>query len=99
MKDYDLVLSPVLGHVTPVLGYLSPELPFPELFQRLTEFVNFTPINNANGSPAIALPMGAATNDLPIGVQFSAAHGDERTLLEIAYELEQANPWRRITDR
>ena len=99
MKDYDLVLSPVLGHVTPVLGYLSPELPFPELFQRLTEFVNFTPINNANGSPAIALPMGTATNDLPIGVQFSAAHGDERTLLEIAYELEQANPWRRITDR
>jgi len=31
-------------------------------------------------------------------VQFSAAHGDERTLLEIAYELEQANPWRRIAE-
>jgi amidase len=44
----------------------------------------------------MALPMGAATNDLPIGVQFSAAHGDERTLLEIAYELEQVTPWRRI---
>ncbi|MCU0979263.1 MAG: amidase [Pirellulaceae bacterium] len=98
MKDYDLVLSPVLGHVTPVLGYLSPEVPFPELFQRLTTYVSFTPINNANGSPAMALPMGAATNDLPIGVQFSAAHGDERTLLEIAYELEQATPWRRIAD-
>ena len=96
MKDYDLVLSPVLGHVTPALGYLSPEVPFPELFQRLTKYVSFTPINNANGSPAIALPMGATTHDLPIGVQFSAAHGDERTLLEIAYELEQATPWRRI---
>ena len=83
----------------PELGYLSPALPFPELFERLTKYIGFTPINNACGSPAIALPMGAATNGLPIGVQLSAAHGDERTLLEIAYELEQANPWRRITDR
>jgi amidase len=98
MKNYDLVLSPVLGHVTPMLGYLSPEVAFPELFQRLTKYVSFTPINNANGSPAMALPMGVAAHDLPIGVQFSAAHGDERTLLEIAYELEQATPWRRMTD-
>lgn len=98
MEDYDLVLSPVLAHVTPELGYLSPEVPFPELFQRMRNYVSFTPINNANGSPAIALPMGAAINSLPVGVQLSAAHGDERTLLEIAYELEQANPWRRITD-
>jgi amidase len=78
------VLSPVLAHVTPELGYLSPEVPFPELFQRMTRYVSFTPINNANGSPAISLPMGAATNGLPIGVELSAAHGDERTLLEIA---------------
>jgi amidase len=98
MEDYDLVLSPVLAHVTPELGYLSPDVPFPELFQRMTRYVSFTPINNANGSPAISLPMGAATNGLPIGVELSAAHGDERTLLEIAYELEQATPWRRITD-
>ena len=99
MQDYDLVLSPVVAHVTPELGYLSPELPFPELFQRMAKYVTFTPINNANGSPAIALPMGSATNGLPIGVQLAAAHGAERTLLEIAYELEQAHPWRRITER
>jgi amidase len=97
-KNYDLLLSPVVGHVTPELGYLSPEVPFPELFQRMVNYVSFTPVNNANGSPAIALPMGAAANGLPIGVQLSAHHGDERTLLEIAYELEQAQPWRRITD-
>ena len=97
-KDYDLVLSPVVAHVTPELGYLSPEVPFPELFQRMANYATFTPVNNADGSPAISLPMGTAANGLPIGVQFSAAHGDERTLLEIAYELEQANPWRRIAE-
>ncbi len=35
---------------------------------------------------------------LPIGVQFSALQGDEKTLLELAFELEQARPWRRIQD-
>jgi amidase len=96
---YDLILSPVLGHVTPELGYLSPEVPFPELIRRLTRYVGFTPINNTSGEPAISLPLAESEEGLPIGVQLSARMGDERTLLEIAYELEQAKPWRRITDR
>lgn len=97
-EHYDLVLSPVLGHTTPELGWLSPDQPFDELFARLMKYVSFTPLNNASGSPAISLPMGTSTLGLPIAVQFSAAHGDERTLLEISYALEEANAWRRIQD-
>ena len=96
MRDYDLVLSPVLGHVTPKLGDLNPAVPFDELFQRMIRYVSFTPLNNASGSPAISLPLGMSRDGLPIGVQLAAAHGDERTLLEIAYELEQATPWQRL---
>ena len=95
---YDAVLSPVLAHTTPELGYISPTVPFDELFERLRNYVSFTPLNNTAGSPAISLPMGAAANDLPIGIQLSAAHGAERTLLELAYELEAAQPFRRIQD-
>ena len=95
---YDAVLSPVLAHTTPELGYISPEVPFEELFERLRDYVSFTPLNNTAGSPAISLPMGAAANDLPIGVQLAAAHGAERTLLELAYELEAARPFRRIQE-
>lgn len=96
MRDVDLVLSPVLAHVTPELGHISPAVPFEELFERMMNYVSFTPINNANGSPAISLPLGESSRGLPIGLQFSAAHGDERTLLELAYELEAVQPWRRI---
>jgi hypothetical protein len=35
---------------------------------------------------------------LPIGVHLSADVGDERTLLELAYALEEARPFRRIQD-
>ncbi|MFP5430570.1 MAG: amidase [Gammaproteobacteria bacterium] len=97
-EHYDLVLSPVLAHTTPPLGWLSPAQDFDVLFDRLMKYVSFTPLNNASGSPAISLPMGATELGLPIAVQFSAAHGDERTLLEIAYALEEAQPWRRIQD-
>lgn len=97
MRNYDAVLSPVLAHVTPELGYISPEVPFDELFERMMNYVSFTPMNNASGSPAISLPMGESDKGLPIAVQFSSAHGAERTLLELAFEIEQARPWRRIS--
>lgn len=96
IKPWDAVLSPVLAHAVPRLGHLNPAVPFDELFERLTRYVAFTPLNNTTGSPAISLPMGACANGLPIGVHFSAPHGAERTLLEIAYELEAAKPFRRI---
>ena len=98
-RDYDVVLSPVLSHTTPKLGWLSPEQDFESLFARLLQYVSFTPLNNATGSPAISLPLGATAEGLPIAVHFSGAHGDEKTLLELAFELEQAKGgFRRIED-
>jgi amidase len=94
----DLVLSPTVGHTTPRLGYLSPTVEFPEMFDRLVRYAAFTPLNNASGAPAVSLPLGSTSEGLPIGVHFSALHGDERTLLEIAYELEDARPFARIQD-
>jgi len=95
-QQYDVVLSPVLAHTTPPLGYLSPNVDFEVLIDRLIKYVSFTPANNASGSPALSLPLGESREGLPIGVQFSALQGDEKTLLELAFELEQARPWRRI---
>ena len=96
LRAYDAVLTPVLGHTTPPIGHLSPTVPFEELLQRLIAYTGFTPLNNATGSPAISLPLGATTTGLPIGVHLMGKHGDERTLLELAYELEAAKPFRRL---
>lgn len=97
-RDYDVVLSPVLGHATPELGHLSPAQDFETLYDRLMRYVCFTPFNNIAGGPAIALPLGQSATGLPLGLHFSAAHGNEKTLLELAFELEAARPWRRIQD-
>jgi len=97
-QKYDVILSPTLAHTTPELGYLSPTQSFEELFDKLIAYTAFTPLNNASGGPAISLPMHETSRGLPLASHFSADHGDERTLLELAFELEQATPWRRIQD-
>ncbi|NKY87890.1 amidase [Nocardia veterana] len=95
----EVVVSPVLSHTTPPLGHIAPTVPFPELIDRLTRYVSYTPLNNIAGTPAISLPMGRTTEGLPVGVQLSAAHGDERTLIELAYLLEAEQPFPRIRDQ
>ena len=92
------MLSPVLGHTTPRLGHLSPTVPFDELLDRLLGYVSFTPANNVAGTPAISLPMGTTDAGLPIGIQLAAGRGEERTLLEIALQLEQLRPWRSVRE-
>lgn len=92
----DVVLSPALAHTTPRIGYLDPSQRFDELFERLRRYVSFTPLANVTGAPAIVLPMGITSENLPVAVHFSGVTGDERTLLELAFELEEAAPWRRI---
>ncbi len=96
--DHDAVLTPTLSLVTPELGWLDPNQSYETVIGRLLEWVAFTPLQNASGDPAISLPMGMSSKGLPIGVQLASAQGFDRRLLEVAYELEEAQPFARIQD-
>ena len=96
--DHDVVLTPTLSLVTPELGWLDPSQSYETVMGHLLEWVSFTPLQNATGDPAISLPMGTTATGLPIGVQLAAERGHDRRLLQVAYELEQAQPFARIQD-
>ncbi len=98
-ERFDVLMSPTLGHATPKIGYLDPAGDFDVIFQRLVRYVAFTPANNTSGLPAISLPMAQTSEGLPLGIHFSADLGRERTLLELAFEIEAAQPFARIQDR
>ncbi len=63
----------------------------------MKQWACFTPYSNATGGPSISLPLGHdIENDLPIGMLFWGNHGDEKLLLDLAYQLEEAQPWERM---
>jgi amidase len=90
---FDVVLSPVLSTPPPALGTHGPNVPIDELIPRLKEYVGYTPIHNLAGAPAMSVPLYWTRDGLPVGSMFAARAGNERTLFELAYELEQARPW------
>ncbi|HME48934.1 amidase [Mycobacterium sp.] len=97
-RTYDAVLTPTLAHETPRIGHLDPTAEYQQIMDRLVDWVAFTPLQNASGEPAISLPLAETAAGLPQGIMLSAGVGQEARLLELAYELEEARPWRRIQE-
>jgi amidase len=97
-RTYDLVLTPTLADGTPQIGYLDPTADYRQIIDRLQDWVAFTPLQNVTGEPAISLPLALSANGLPVGMMFTAPVGQEARLLELAYELEAAQPWARIDE-
>jgi len=93
-ENVDIVMSPALTAPPPPIGYLSTTLDYDVMIERLLGYAQFTTVANIAGAPSISLPLGMSGDELPIGTLFNAPVGEERRLLALAYELEEAMPWR-----
>lgn len=95
---FDVWLTPTLGAPPPPLGTLHPTpedkvVDFHKTYERLDQFIPFTPLANETGQPAMSVPLFWNRDGLPIGVHFMGRFGDEATLFRLAAQLEQARPW------
>jgi len=94
MAPYDVWLMPTVPMLPRTHGYYDLSLDV-ETYDdtRMGPDCCFAAPFNASGAPAISLPLGWAKEGWPIGVQFVGRDGDEATLLRLAAQLEQAQPW------
>jgi amidase len=92
-QRHDVLLSPVLREPPYPIGHHWPMGDFETILERVIDSVAYTPLQNAVGMPGMSVPLHWTADNLPVGVQFSAWRGGDRTLLELAYELEEARPW------
>ncbi len=93
LRRYDVWLSPVTGSLPPKIGEQAPTVNFETLNERVSSFAAYTPLHNATGTPAMSVPMHWTSEDLPVGVQLAANFGRDGLLLQLAYQIEAAQPW------
>lgn len=92
-NQYDVLLCPTLTSEPKPLGYLSPKLDRETLIERTEQYVGYTPIHNISGMCAMSVPLFMSSSGLPMGSHFAAKPGAESTLINLAYQLENAAPW------
>jgi amidase len=56
-------------------------------------YVPFTQLSNLTGTPSMSVPLHWTPDGLPLGVQFVGPFGSEDRLLQLARQLEEAQPW------
>ena len=92
--DYDVLITPQLAKPPLEIGVLDPaSADFDAYFSEVVGFSAFPGLSNATGAPAMSVPLHWNGDGLPIGVQFIGRFGDEATLLRLAAQLEEAQPW------
>ncbi|MEM7444111.1 MAG: amidase family protein [Pseudomonadota bacterium] len=95
MTPFDVVLSPVTYAPPPEIGFLfDNEVEWDIMSRRVFDYVCYTSPMNAFGLPGMSVPLAWSAEGFPIGSHFFAEYGQEQMLLELAYELEAARPWK-----
>jgi amidase len=93
-RGFDVVLTPTVATRPWRLGHLSPLLGHDELRRRISRAIGYTPVQNIAGCPAMSVPLTFFEGGAPMGAHLSAAPGADAVLLGLAYQLEEARPWK-----
>jgi amidase len=83
---YDLLVTPTMQQPPPPIAGLTPD-------QQGPIFGLFAMPYSISGQPSISLPLHWNAENLPIGVQIVADYGREDLLIQVAAQLEEAQPW------
>lgn len=92
---YDLWLTPTLGQTPQPLGTIvyREEMSFEDFGLKMATYVPFLGLANATGQPSMSVPLYWSADQLPVGVTFTGAFGDEARMYALAAQLERAQPW------
>ncbi len=88
-KKVDIVVTPT----SPTAAFRLGEKTEDPLQMYLADI--FTISVNLAGVPAISIPCGFTSGNLPAGLQLIGKHFDEETILKTAYAYEQSTDWHR----
>jgi amidase/6-aminohexanoate-cyclic-dimer hydrolase len=99
LQPYDALLTATLGEPPARIGRFATDRPdgwdtFLEYrLEHVLPYSPFTALANGTGQPAMNLPLWWNVAGLPIGTHVQGRAGEDHVLLQLAAELEDADPW------
>jgi aspartyl-tRNA(Asn)/glutamyl-tRNA(Gln) amidotransferase subunit A len=91
-RDYDLLVTPTMAVAPFPVGRDDPDA-LPDRLAGELHWTQFTYPFNLTGQPAISVPCGRTTADLPVGMQMIGRRFDDATVLRVARAWEGIQPW------
>ena len=96
-RGFDMLLTATLAEPPAVIGRFKPDnKDFADYRlgpHGVLPYSPFTALANGTGQPAMSVPLYWNSDNLPIGTHVMARSGDEALLLQLATQLETADPW------
>jgi len=93
-EGWDLLLTPTTLRTQPEIGELSSTEDEPlRAALGSIPYAALTSPFNVTGQPAISVPVGHASDGMPLGAQLIASYGREDLLLDVAAQLEAEIDW------
>ena len=96
-RGFDMLLTATLAEPPARIGRFRPDnedfVDYRIGPRGVLAYSPFTALANGTGQPAMSVPLFWTGGGLPIGTHFMARSGDEALLLQLAAQLEQADPW------
>jgi amidase/6-aminohexanoate-cyclic-dimer hydrolase len=96
-RGFDMLLTATLAEPPATIGRFRPDnedfVDYRLGQNGVLAYSPFTALANGTGQPAMSVPLYWNDAGLPIGTHFMARAGEEALLVELAGQLEQAEPW------
>jgi amidase/6-aminohexanoate-cyclic-dimer hydrolase len=96
-RGFDMLLTSTLAEPPAVIGRFKPDnedfVDYRMGPHGVLAYSPFTALANGTGQPAMSIPLHWNNDSLPIGTHFMAPAGDEALLLQLATQLQYADPW------
>jgi amidase len=89
-SSFDVLLTPTTAHSAAPIGEFTGDFAGGDpvkSFDRMQQFMPFTPLHNITGLPSVSIPAGLDEDGLPVGVLLGGRYGHDDALLDLADEL------------
>ena len=92
-SQYDAIVMPTVNGPAPLVADIVDRDNPARDFENQKRWAAFTAAFNMTGQPAVSVPLHWTPDGLPIGVMLVGRMFEEETLIGLAAQLEQAQPW------